>query len=71
MRFETELSRANWDDIAQRWNLTLNDDQSVTAKYLVLGLGPLSKTNYPDISGIHDFKGEVGGPPRPGGMLLR
>lgn len=59
MRFETELSRADWDDAAQRWNLLLNGDQTVTAKYLVLGLGLLSKTNYPDIAGLHDFEGEV------------
>lgn len=59
MRFETELSRADWDETAQRWNLVLNGTQPVTAKYLVLGLGLLSKTNYPNIAGIHDFKGEV------------
>lgn len=70
MRFDTELSRADWDDAAQRWNLTLNGDPSVTAKYLVLGLGLLSKTNYPDIAGIHDFKGEVSGPPRPNAMMF-
>ena len=39
MRFETELSRADYDDTAQRWNLTLNGNQAITAKYLVLGLG--------------------------------
>ncbi|CAK3886051.1 Baeyer-Villiger monooxygenase [Lecanosticta acicola] len=59
MRFETELSSARWDDSGQRWSLVLNRDRNVTARYLILGLGILSKTNYPDIPGIRDFQGEI------------
>lgn len=59
MRFNTELVSADWSDAKRCWDVTLSGDMQLEARYVITGLGLLSKTNYPDIPGIKDFKGEV------------
>ncbi|EME49158.1 hypothetical protein DOTSEDRAFT_68033 [Dothistroma septosporum NZE10] len=59
MRFNTEMSGASWDDEQRCWRITVKGDQQLTARYLITGLGLLSKTNYPDIPGIHSFGGDI------------
>lgn len=59
MRFNTQLLGANWDDANHRWNIKVTGDIIITARYLVTGLGLLSKQNYPNIPGIHSFEGDV------------
>ena len=60
MRFDTQLSAANWDDTLQSWIIeTSNSEASISAKYLVTCLGLLSKQNFPDIPGLHSFAGEL------------
>lgn len=59
MRFNTQLLGAHWDDIRHRWNIKTTGDRVITARYLVTGLGLLSKQNYPDIPGIASFEGDV------------
>ncbi|KAK5125016.1 hypothetical protein LTR85_001207 [Meristemomyces frigidus] len=59
MRFNTAMLSASWDDSTQRWDLTVTGDQKLSAKYVITGLGLLSKQNYPDIPGLDSFKGEM------------
>jgi cyclohexanone monooxygenase len=59
MQFDTELLSAEWDEESQRWDLTLTGGKKVTARYLITGLGLLSKQNYPDIPGIDSFQGDI------------
>jgi cation diffusion facilitator CzcD-associated flavoprotein CzcO len=59
MRFNTPMTGAHWDDSKGRWEIQTGGDKTISAKYLITSLGLLSKQNYPDIPGIHDFKGDV------------
>lgn len=59
MRFNTQMLGAHWDDANNRWNIKITGDKVITARYLVTGLGLLSKQNYPDIPGIDSFEGDV------------
>ena len=59
MRFNTEMSEANWSDADQRWCLTVNGNKKIGARYVVTGLGLLSKQNYPDIPDLDSFEGDM------------
>lgn len=59
MRFNTQLLSANWNNSDQRWRITVTGDKVLTSKYLVTGLGLLSKQNYPDIPGIDSYQGAM------------
>ena len=63
MRFETQLLSADWQEETLQWRVTMlhkGEKKSVAvARYVVMGLGLLSKQNYPDIEGIESFQGEV------------
>lgn len=59
MRFNTQLLDAHWDDAKHRWNLKVTGDKMISTRYLVTGLGLLSKQNYPDIPGINSFEGDI------------
>ena len=58
MRFNTALEFANWSDSDERWHVTAGGSK-ITSRYLVTGLGLLSKTNLPDIPGIDSFQGDM------------
>ncbi|KAK3686485.1 hypothetical protein LTR37_019770 [Vermiconidia calcicola] len=58
MRFNTALEFANWSDSDERWHVTAGGN-IITSRYLVTGLGLLSKTNLPDIPGIDSFQGDM------------
>lgn len=62
MRFNTELVSATWDEGKALWRVVLkapSGPQSLDVRYLVTGLGLLSKQNYPDYPNVHNFKGVV------------
>lgn len=61
MRFNTQLLSADWNDSTRRWRVTTSSSEApLVAKYVVMGLGLLSKQNIPDIPGLDSFQGEVG-----------
>lgn len=59
MRFNTAMLSADWDDKKQQWQITTTGDVKIQAKYVITGLGLLSKQNYPDIPGLDSFKGDM------------
>lgn len=59
MRFNTAMLSAHWDDSARKWDLTVTGDRKLSAKYVITGLGLLSRQNYPDIPGLDSFEGEM------------
>ncbi|KAK4549536.1 hypothetical protein LTR36_006533 [Oleoguttula mirabilis] len=59
MRFNTAMLSARWDNSTHRWDLTVTGDEQLSAKYVITGLGLLSKQNYPDIPGLDSFAGEM------------
>lgn len=58
-QFETKVTAAHFDEATNLWTVTTDKGETVTAKYVVCGLGLLSAINTPDINGIGDFKGEL------------
>lgn len=59
MQFNTELKSAHYDEANNLWEVECSMGDSLTARYLVTAMGLLSKTNYPNISGIGKFQGEM------------
>ncbi|TXL74139.1 NAD(P)/FAD-dependent oxidoreductase [Vineibacter terrae] len=58
-QFGTKVTAARFDESAGLWNVTTDKGRTLTAKYLVTGLGLLSATNKPPFKGIDGFKGET------------
>ena len=59
MRFNTTVEGACWDDEAQRWQVSLADGATLSARYLITATGFLSQPHTPDIPGIAGFQGKV------------
>lgn len=57
--FNTKVTSAHYDEANGLWKVTTDKGQTVTAKYLITGLGLLSATNVPKFKGIEAFKGKV------------
>jgi len=58
LRFDTEVIRATWDDVLQRWRIETNHG-TITADVLVSGHGGLSAPSTPDLPGLGKFRGKV------------
>lgn len=58
-QFKTELLSAQWSDDESRWVVTLSTNEVFKVKYLITGLGLLSKTNFPNIQNLDKFEGEL------------
>lgn len=59
MRFNTQMLSANWSEPDQGWIVRISDDRTIKSRYVITGLGLLSKTNLPDIPGINSFEGDL------------
>lgn len=59
MQFNTQMLGAQWNDQQQNWQIKITGDKELTARYLITGLGLLSKQNFPDLKGIDTFTGEM------------
>ena len=58
VEFQTELTDATWDESGAHWLVSTSIGVEYRVRYLVTALGLLSKQNWPDIPGIHDFEGQ-------------
>lgn len=58
-QFNTKVTATHFNDASGLWHVTTDKGQTVTAKYLITGLGLLSATNTPKFKGIDSFKGKV------------
>ena len=58
-KFDTKVDGAHYNEKTGLWNVITDSGETVTAKYLVTGLGLLSATNVPKFKGIDDFKGRI------------
>lgn len=59
VRLGTEVTRAEFDEEAALWRVTLGDGSVVTARHVVFGIGALSRPAYPKIDGIDHFRGRI------------
>jgi cation diffusion facilitator CzcD-associated flavoprotein CzcO len=57
--FGTRVTGATFDEDANRWTVTTDGDETVTAQYLITGVGALSSSNIPDFPGLDSYTGET------------
>ncbi len=55
--FSTEVTDLEWDDDASRWIITTNRGDSMRARHVGIGTGPLHRPKLPGIPGIETFAG--------------
>ncbi|KAH9205318.1 hypothetical protein DL95DRAFT_397725 [Leptodontidium sp. 2 PMI_412] len=58
MYLNTEMISAEFDEVSNVWRVQTSQGV-LTARYLVTGLGLLSKPKYPDIKGLSTFNGDI------------
>jgi cation diffusion facilitator CzcD-associated flavoprotein CzcO len=59
IQLNTGITSARYDESADRWIVGTDTGETITAKYIVNGLGLLSATNTPNIPGIDTFEGQI------------
>lgn len=57
-KFQTRVTAAQYLECENIWNVTLDDGEILTCRYLISATGPLNASRMPDIKGIESFKGE-------------
>ena len=55
--FRTRVTEMRWDDAGARWTVSTDRDDRMTAKYVVMAIGPLSRPKLPGIPGVETFAG--------------
>jgi cation diffusion facilitator CzcD-associated flavoprotein CzcO len=58
IRFGCEVLDVRWDETAQRWQIS-TPAGTVSAQYLIAGVGSLVEPSLPDIPGIGSFAGKI------------
>ena len=58
-KFNTRMTSAVFDEGTGLWKVTTDKGETVTAKYLITGLGLLSAVNKPPFKGVDSFKGQI------------
>ncbi|KAK5060206.1 hypothetical protein LTR84_010091 [Exophiala bonariae] len=56
---DTTMETATWNEQEERWVIKCNTGKVFSARYLVNALGILSKPNYPNITGLQNFQGDL------------
>jgi cation diffusion facilitator CzcD-associated flavoprotein CzcO len=57
IQLETRVTAAHFDEKANRWTVTTDTGETVTARYCVMATGVLSVPNEPAFEGMETFKG--------------
>ncbi len=57
--FQTDVTGADWDEQARRWQVTTSRGDRLSARFVVLAGGILHKAKLPGIPGIADFEGKA------------
>ena len=56
---QTSITGMEWDEAAQRWEISTSRGDRFKARYVAMANGPLSRPKLPGIPGINDFKGHT------------
>ena len=59
IQFKTRVTGASFDEITQRWTVSTDDGQTVSAQFLIMGTGGLSVPMLPPFPGRERFKGQI------------
>jgi cation diffusion facilitator CzcD-associated flavoprotein CzcO len=55
----TEVTGMTWDPEASRWSVTTNRGDRLEARFVTMGIGPLSRPKLPGIPGLESFGGHA------------
>ena len=58
IRFHCAVERIEFDDREAFWRISIAGGATLTARYVVLGIGPLSRPTLPSIPGLETFAGK-------------
>ncbi len=53
------MTGGRWDDERQRWEIDVDGEPALCARFVVGGFGGLNRPSFPDIAGLEDFEGPV------------
>jgi cation diffusion facilitator CzcD-associated flavoprotein CzcO len=57
IQFNTKVTAASFDEGTDRWTITTDTGETVTAQYLISAVGSLSAVNTPKFNGTDSFRG--------------
>ncbi len=57
--FQTGVSQLRWDDANSRWIISTDRGDRMTAQFVAMANGPLSRPKLPGIPGINEFEGHT------------
>lgn len=57
--FQTGVTELRWDDDVEAWQISTDRGDRITARYVAMANGPLSRPKLPGIPGINEFKGHT------------
>jgi cation diffusion facilitator CzcD-associated flavoprotein CzcO len=55
----TEVTGIEWDEVRQRWTIRTDRGDAMSARFLIMGNGPLHRPKLPGIAGIDTFHGHT------------
>lgn len=58
MRFGSRVDKLVWNEEERRWHLTVNGSASLSTRFVITSLGPLSAPTMPSYPGMDEFEGE-------------
>ena len=59
IRFNSDVTEIRFCDDSKRWLLSLSSGDKVSARFVMMGKGPLHLPNLPDVKGLEQFEGDV------------
>ncbi|MDE2561246.1 MAG: NAD(P)/FAD-dependent oxidoreductase [Sphingomonadales bacterium] len=59
IRLSTRVTSAHWNEASDTWAVTTDKGDTLTARWVVMATGCLSKPHLPDWPGIENFAGEI------------
>ena len=57
IRFDTKVTACRWDAAANLWRVDTEGGETLSARFLITGVGCLSTANVPALPGLEDFAG--------------
>jgi cyclohexanone monooxygenase len=55
--FQTEVTELRWNDATERWLVSTNRGDCISARFVVMSNGPLNRPKLPGIPGVGSFRG--------------
>ena len=59
LRLNCDVAKIQWDESRRYWHIADNNDQHLTADFVISAIGGLSRPAWPDIPGLDTFGGRV------------